>query len=53
MWPDTLSVARDGYLYFTGNQFNRQVRFHEGTDQRQPPYYLFRMRIDAQPVLLQ
>jgi sugar lactone lactonase YvrE len=52
LWPDTLSVARDGYLYFITNQLHRQARFHRGLDLRQKPYSLFRVRIDAGPVRL-
>ncbi len=52
LWPDTLSVAQDGYLYFTANQLHRQARYHEGKDLRQKPYSLFRTRIDASPVSL-
>jgi sugar lactone lactonase YvrE len=52
LWPDTMSVATDGYLYFTANQLHRQARYHEGKDLRQKPYTLFRVKIDAQPVLL-
>jgi sugar lactone lactonase YvrE len=52
LWPDTLSVASDGYLYFTANQFPRQPQFHEGQDLREKPYILFRVKIDAGPVLL-
>lgn len=52
LWPDTLSVAKDGYLYFTSNQLHRQAQFHEGKDQRVKPYSLFRIKIDAGPVVL-
>jgi sugar lactone lactonase YvrE len=52
LWPDTLSVAADGYLYFTANQLHRQAQFHEGQDLREKPYTLFRIKIDAGPVLL-
>jgi sugar lactone lactonase YvrE len=52
LWPDTLSIARDGYLYFTANQLQRQAMFHEGRDLRVKPYLLFRIRIDAGPVEL-
>ena len=52
LWPDTLSVAKDGYLYFTANQLDRQPPFHEGQDLRQKPYILFRLKIDAGPVQL-
>jgi sugar lactone lactonase YvrE len=53
MWPDTLSLATDGYLYVTANQLHRQARFNkEGRDLRRKPYTLFRIKLDAQPVLL-
>lgn len=52
LWPDTLDLASDGYLYITANQFHRQPIFHEGKDLRQKPYTLFRMRVDASPVRL-
>ncbi|MBX9584630.1 MAG: hypothetical protein K2X87_30375 [Gemmataceae bacterium] len=52
LWPDTLSVAADGYLYFTANQLHRQPRFHGGKDQREKPYVLFRTKIDGGPVKL-
>lgn len=52
VWPDTLSIGTDGYLYFTANQLNRQPGFHRGIDRRVKPYELLRIRIDAGPVLL-
>lgn len=52
MWPDTMSVAADGYLYFTANQLQRQARYQRGQDLREKPYTLFRVHIGAQPVLL-
>jgi sugar lactone lactonase YvrE len=52
IWPDTLSVAGDGYVYVTCNQLNRQAMFHRGRDLRQRPFALFRIRADAQPVML-
>ena len=50
LWPDTLSVGHDGYLYFTVNQLHRQPGFHQGKDMRQKPYSLLRIKIDAAPV---
>lgn len=52
LWADTMSVATDGYLYVTANQLHRQPKYQEGKDLRRKPYTLFRIRIDAQPVLL-
>lgn len=51
-WPDNLSLATDGYLYITANQVNRMPRFHDGKDLRTPPYYLFKLKVDAKPVML-
>ena len=52
LWPDTLSLASDGYLYVTANQLHRQARFQNGRDMRKKPYTLFRIKLNAKPVLL-
>jgi sugar lactone lactonase YvrE len=52
LWPDTLSLASDGYLYFTVNQLHRGPRFQGGKDLRERPFGLFRVQVDASPVLL-
>jgi sugar lactone lactonase YvrE len=52
LWPDTLCLAQDGYLYFTANQLHRQPFFHGGKDLREKPYILFRVKVDAEPVYL-
>jgi sugar lactone lactonase YvrE len=52
LWPDTLSVSADGYLYFTANQLYRQAGFNGGRDLRRQPYQLLRIRIGSGPVLL-
>jgi sugar lactone lactonase YvrE len=52
MWPDTLAIAANGYLYVIANQLHRQPKFQLGRDLRLKPYTLFRIRIDAQPVRL-
>ncbi len=50
LWPDTLSFAADGYLYFTANQIERQGVFHNGQDLRQKPYVLFRFKVDGKRI---
>ncbi len=52
LWTDTMSIASDGYLYVTANQLHRQPKYQEGVDLRRKPYTLFRVKINAQPVLL-
>ncbi|HMB04069.1 MAG TPA: L-dopachrome tautomerase-related protein [Isosphaeraceae bacterium] len=37
LWPDTMSVAPDGHLYFTANQLHRQAHYNEGKDFRRKP----------------
>ncbi|WP_416414350.1 L-dopachrome tautomerase-related protein [Pantoea sp. App145] len=49
LWPDTLSIGPDGYLYFTANQVQRQPGFNNGKDMREKPYSLMRVKIDAPP----
>jgi sugar lactone lactonase YvrE len=52
LWPDTMSVAVDGYLYVTANQLHRQAQYQGGEDGRRKPYTLFRVPIGAGPVEL-
>jgi sugar lactone lactonase YvrE len=52
LWPDTLSLATDGNLYVTANQLHRQPRYNDGQDLRIKPCCLFRIDVNAQPVLL-
>jgi len=52
LWSNCLFVAQDGYLYFTVDQWHRNPTYHNGQDLREKPYILFRIHIDAQPVLL-
>jgi len=53
LWPDTLSLAGDGYLYVTSNQLQRQKGYNYGKDLRQKPYSLFRIRVrGAAPIRL-
>ena len=52
LWPDTLSLAADGYLYVTANQLHRQKQYHAGQDLREKPYVLFRVKTDGTPVAL-
>lgn len=49
LWPDTLSVGADGYLYVTANQLHRQAGFQGGEDKREKPYALYRVHIGAKP----
>ncbi|WP_024690663.1 L-dopachrome tautomerase-related protein [Pseudomonas tremae] len=49
LWPDTLSIGPDGYLYFIVNQLHRQAGFNSGHDKREKPYSLLRVKVGAAP----
>jgi sugar lactone lactonase YvrE len=44
-WVDTMSVATDGYLYFTNNQLWRGKSLFPGTDRRVRPFSLWRVKL--------
>ena len=52
LWPDTMSLSDDGYLYVTANQLFNQPTMHNGKELRQKPYVLFRIKVDAKPIRL-
>ncbi|UCC73687.1 MAG: gluconolaconase [Gemmatimonadota bacterium] len=52
LWPDTMALAVDGYLYIIANQLHRGAAFNRGVDGRERPYGLFRVAVSAGPVLL-
>lgn len=52
LWPDTMSLSDDGYLYVTANQLFAQPSMNNGKDLRQKPYVLFRIKVDAKPIHL-
>ena len=52
VWPDTMSLSDDGYLYVTANQLNRQPTLHNGKDLRVKPYTLFRLKVDGKAIRL-
>jgi sugar lactone lactonase YvrE len=50
MWPDTMVIGHDKYLYVTTSQHDRRPEFHDGKELRQQPYGLFRVYVGSQPV---
>ncbi|GAB4461880.1 MAG: hypothetical protein OHK0029_27830 [Armatimonadaceae bacterium] len=46
----SLGLAPDGYLYVISNQLHRQPQYNNGTDLREKPYLLWRLKTDAKPV---
>lgn len=44
-WLDTFATGFDGYLYFTNNQLAFTPGFYPGTDRRQRPFSLWRVKL--------
>lgn len=42
-WPDAYSVLSDGTLYVVAAQIDRLPAFRGGRDERDPPYYMFKI----------
>jgi sugar lactone lactonase YvrE len=49
---DTLSVAADGFIYFTVNQLHLQDDYQGGEDRRERPYHVMRAEVGVAPVRL-
>ncbi|MFC4036247.1 L-dopachrome tautomerase-related protein [Streptomyces polygonati] len=52
LWPDTLALASNGFLYVSVNQLPRTPLFNNGVDARIPPYMIVRVDVGASPVRL-
>ncbi|MEW1683625.1 L-dopachrome tautomerase-related protein [Streptomyces sp. NPDC093594] len=52
LWPDTLALAADGFLYVSVNQLPRTPLFNDDVDDRIPPYQIIRVQVDARPIRL-
>jgi sugar lactone lactonase YvrE len=52
LWPDTLALAADGFLYVSVNQLPRTPLFNDGVDTRVPPYQIIRVHVGADPIRL-
>jgi sugar lactone lactonase YvrE len=45
LWPDTITISRDGDLLFTASQFHLMPAFNQNVDKRKPPYNVFRLKL--------
>lgn len=45
LWPDSFGVGKDGYLYFTCAQLQKEAVWNEGINKTEYPYQVFRVRL--------
>ncbi|WP_206106131.1 L-dopachrome tautomerase-related protein [Olivibacter sp. XZL3] len=45
IWPDSYAVSKDGFLYISCSQIQKQPDYNEGVNKRTSPYTIYRMRL--------
>jgi sugar lactone lactonase YvrE len=45
IWPDTFSISRDGYLYVSTSQINKQPDYNNGVNKRTSPYMIYKVKL--------
>lgn len=45
LWPDSLGIGTDGYVYFSCSQLQREATWNEGKDERVLPYRIYRVKL--------
>jgi sugar lactone lactonase YvrE len=45
IWPDSYSVSKDGYLYVSCSQIQKQPEYNQGTNKRTTPYTIYRIKL--------
>ena len=50
IWPYTIAIGTDKYLYITTSQNDLRAEFHNGKDLRLKPYGVYRIFIGSGPV---
>lgn len=45
LWPDSLGIGSDGYLYFSCAQLQNEASWNEGINRTQYPYQIYRVKL--------
>lgn len=45
IWPDTYSVTKQGYIYITTSQIQKQPDYNEGVNKRTSPYEVYQVKL--------
>jgi sugar lactone lactonase YvrE len=48
IWPDSYTISKDGYLYISTSQIQKQPGFNDGVNKRNSPYMIFRVKLPEQ-----
>jgi sugar lactone lactonase YvrE len=45
IWPDTYTISRDGYLFITTSQIQKQPDYNDGINKRNSPYMVYKVKL--------
>jgi sugar lactone lactonase YvrE len=45
IWPDTYSISKDGYIYITTSQINKQPDYNDGVNKRTSAYMVYKVKL--------
>ncbi|GAA0564839.1 L-dopachrome tautomerase-related protein [Chitinophaga japonensis] len=45
IWPDSYHISKDGYLYISCSQIQKQPDYNNGVDKRTSPYAIYRLKL--------
>ncbi len=45
LWPDSMGIGEDGYLYFSCAQLFKDPQWNKGIDEVELPYYIFKIKL--------
>jgi sugar lactone lactonase YvrE len=46
IWPDSYSISKDGWLYISCSQIQKQPEYNEGVNKRTEPYAIYKLKIE-------
>jgi sugar lactone lactonase YvrE len=46
IWPDSYSISKDGWLYISCSQLQKQPEYNEGVNKRTDPYAIYKLKIE-------
>jgi sugar lactone lactonase YvrE len=45
IWPDSYSISKDGYLYISCSQIQKQPEYNNGVNKRTSPYTIYKLKL--------
>jgi sugar lactone lactonase YvrE len=46
IWPDSYSMSKDGWLYISCSQIQKQPAYNDGVNKRTEPYAIYKLKIE-------